>query len=118
VDEQAAVPWEDGHGDTKGWDRASIANRSAKPYRPDISQRDLTLPNEASQGKAFVLCFLCAVGATFLYVCIPLWVFGLFVEVGAWMALVPLTALVALTVLLYKVSTRETRELRVLAKEL
>ena len=36
--DESSVPWENGHGDTKGWDRASIANRSAKPYVPDIGR--------------------------------------------------------------------------------
>ena len=112
------LPWDDGHGDTKGWDRASIANRSAKPYVPNITGKDLTLPNEASKPKALVLCFICAVGMTFLYICIPLWVTELFLSLGVWMAVVPLVAVTGLTALLFAVSTHETRELRVLAKEL
>ena len=113
-----SLPWNDGHGDTKGWDRASIANRSAKPYIPNISGKDLTLPNETGNKKALVLCFVCAVGMTFLYICIPLWLTGLFVGLGVWMAIVPLAALVVLTVLLFAISTHETKELRVLAREL
>ena len=112
------LPWDDGRGDTKGWDRASIARTSRKPYVPAISGEDLTLPNEARKAKALLLCFLCAVGMTFLYICIPLWVTGLFVSLGAWMAIIPLVAVAALTALLFVVSTHETRELRVLAKEL
>ena len=49
-------PGDDGHGDTKGWDRASIANRSAKPYVPDIARADLTLPDEAGKLRSLVFC--------------------------------------------------------------
>ena len=118
MDEQAVVPWEDGHGDTKGWDRASIANRSAKPYRPNISQADLTLPNEAGKLKTLLLCFACAAAMTVLYVYIPLLVLSVFVSHGDWVLLLLPAATVAITALLYIVSTRETRELRVLAREL
>jgi len=116
--DESSLPWDDGYGDTKGWDRASIANRSRKPYRPAVTQADLTLPNETRKPKALVLCFMCAFGMTFLYICIPLWVTGLFVSLGAWMAIVPLVALPLLTFALFVISTHETRELRVLAKEL
>ncbi len=116
--DESSVPWENGHGDTKGWDRASIANRSAKPYVPDISQADLTLPNEPGKRRTLGLCFLCAGGMTFLYVGIPFWVVGLFVSYPAWMALLLPVALAASTAGLYVFSTHETRELRVLAREL
>ncbi len=115
--DESSVPWENGHGDTKGWDRASIANRSAKPYVPDIGQADLMLPNEAGKPKTLGLCFVCAIGMTILYVGIPFWFVGLFVSYPAWMMLVLPLALAALTVGLYVVSTHETRELRILARE-
>ncbi len=116
--DESSVPWENGHGDTKGWDRASIANRSRKPYVPEISADDLTLPNEAGKPRTLGLCFVCAVCMTLLYVGIPFWVVGLFVSYPAWMALVLPLALAAITAGLYVVSVHETRELRVLAKEL
>ncbi|MGZ8695306.1 MAG: hypothetical protein ACXWYS_07690 [Gaiellaceae bacterium] len=112
-------PGDDGHGDTKGWDRASIANRSAKPYVPDISNADLTLPNEAGKLRSLVLCAACACGMTFLYVGIPFWAVGLFVSYPGWFALtVPIAALIVLTAVLCAVSMHETRDLRVLAPEL
>jgi hypothetical protein len=83
----ASLPWDDGHGDTKGFDRASIANRSRKAYRPDVSADDMRLPNEASQLRALALCFVCAVLVTSLYLCIPLFLVGLFFvsfDTGSW----------------------------------
>ena len=114
----AAVPWEDGHGDTRGWDRASIANRSSKPYRPDVTADDLRLPNEAGRLHELALCFVCAVGATFLYVAIPLYIVELFAHFGVWLAAFPVASVVGLTALFFSYSTHETRALRVLAKEL
>jgi hypothetical protein len=113
-----SLPWDDGRDDRRGWDRASIANRSARPYRPSISQRDLLLPNEASRIRALALCTVCAFCMTFLYVCIPLFMVGVFIGLHAWAAAIPLIALVGLTAFLFAVSVREDRELRVLAKEL
>jgi hypothetical protein len=117
VDER--FPGDDGHGDTKGWDRASIANRSAKPYVPDISNADLTLPNEAGKVRSLVLCAACAFGMTILYFGIPFWVVGLFVSYPGWFAAgAPIAVLIGVTALLFVVSTRETHELRTLAREL
>jgi hypothetical protein len=114
----AALPWDDGHGDTKGWDRASIANRSAKPYRPDVTASDLRLPDEAGHLRALALCFVCALGATFLYVVIPLYVVQLFAHFGVWLASIPLVSVVGLTILFFVYSTYETRSLRELAHDL
>jgi hypothetical protein len=117
VDER--FPGDDGHGDTKGWDRASIANRSAKPYVPDISRADLTLPDEAGKLRSLVLCAICAFGMTILYFGIPFWTVGLFISYPGWFAAgVPILVLIVLTGVLYAVSVRETRELRALAPEL
>jgi hypothetical protein len=113
-----SLPWDDGRGDTKGWDRASIANRSRKAYRPGISQQDLTLPNEASKLRALGLCAVCAFCMTCLYVLVPLYVISVFVDLHAWAAVILAAAFVGLTGLLLVVSVREDRELRVLAKEL
>jgi hypothetical protein len=113
-----ALPWEDGHDDRRGWDRASIANRSAKPYRPAISQRDLLLPTTASRLRAFGLCFVCAACMTVLYVWFPLFIAGLFVELGPWPVAVALCAVAGLTPLVFWLSVREDRELRVLARDL
>jgi hypothetical protein len=55
---------------------------------------------------------------TALYVYIPLLVLSVFVSHGTWVLLVLPVAVVAFTAILYVVSTRETRELRVLAREL
>jgi hypothetical protein len=113
-----ALPWEEGHDDRKGWDRASIANRSAKPYKPNISQRDLTLPNEASKLRALAMCAVCAFAMTVLYVLIPLSIVSVFLDVGRWLALILVVAFIGLTGFLFYVSVREDRELRVLAREL
>lgn len=114
----APLPWDDGHGDTRGWDRASIANRSAKEYRPDVTADDLRLPDEAGGLRTLALCFVCAVGATFLYVCIPLYIVELFAGFGAWLAAIPIACVIALTILFVVYSTYETRSLRTLAREL
>jgi len=112
------LPWEDGQDDRRGWDRASIANRSAKPYRPKISQQDLTLPNEASKLRALALCTACALAMTVLYVLIPLYIVAAFLDVRTWAPVVLLAAFVGLTAFLVYVSVREDRELRELARDL
>jgi hypothetical protein len=112
------LPWDEGHRDTRGWDRASIANRSAKPYRPDVKAADLLLPNEAGHLRALALCFVCAFGATFLYVGIPLWIVEIFAHFGPWVLAIPIASLAGLTILFFVYSTYETRSFRTLAREL
>jgi hypothetical protein len=112
------MPGEDGFDDTKGWDRASIAFRSRKPYFPDISREDLLLPNEASKLRTLGLCLICAFGITILFVGFPLLAVAIFVPLGLWYASALGAAFVGLTVLLFLFSIYETERLRRLAKEL
>ena len=112
------LPWDDGRDDRRGWDRASIGNRSHKPYSPDISQQDLLLPNAATRLRAIGLCAVCAFAMTVLYVLIPLYILAVFLDVGRWAPEILLVAFIGLTALLFYASVREDRELRVLAKEL
>ena len=78
------MPGEDGFGDTRGWDRASIAIRSRKPYVPDVSREDLLLPNEAGKLRTLGLCSICAFGLTILFVGVPLLALGIFAPLGLW----------------------------------
>jgi hypothetical protein len=112
------MPGEDGFDDTKGWDRASIAFRSRKPYVPDVSREDLLLPNEAGKLRTLVLCLICAFGLTILFVGFPLLAIGIFAPLGLWYPAFLGGAFLGLAVLLFLVSTHETRQLRSLAKEL
>jgi hypothetical protein len=112
------MPGEDGFDETKGWDRASIAFRSRKPYVPDISRGDLLLPNEAGRLRTLGLCSICAFGITILYVAIPLFILNIFVPLGRWYPISLGGALLGLTVLLFFASTYETHQLRRLAREL
>jgi uncharacterized membrane protein YqjE len=112
------MPGEDGFDDTRGWDRASIAYRSRKPYVPDVTREDLLVPNEAGKMRALGLCLICAFGLTLLFVGFPLLALGIFVPLGLWYPASLGGALLGLTVLLFLVSTRETWRLRSLAKEL
>jgi hypothetical protein len=112
------MPGEDGFDDTRGWDRASIAFRSRKPYVPDVSREDLLLPNEAGKLRTLGLCSICAFGLTILFVGVPLLALGIFAPLGLWYPASLGGALFGLTVLLFLVSTHETRQLRRLAKEL
>ena len=112
------MPGDDGFDDTKGWDRASIAFRSRKPYLPDISSEDLLLPNEAGKLRTLGLCLICAFGITILFLGFPLLAVAIFVPLGLWYLTALGGAFVGLTVLLLVVSTYETARLRRLAKEL
>jgi len=111
------MPGEDGFGDTRGWDRASIAFRSRKPYVPDVNPENLLLPNETGKLRTLGLCSICAFGLTILFVGFPLLAFGIFTPLGLWFPASLGAALFGLTVLLFLVSTYETRQLRSLAKE-
>ena len=111
------MPGEDGYDDTRGWDRASIALRSRKPYVPDVSREDLLLPNEAGGLRTFGLCLICAFGMTIL-LAFPLLAFAIFAPLGRWFLISLAGLFVGLTVLLFLVSTHETRQLRVLTKKL
>jgi hypothetical protein len=113
------MPGDDGTGDTKGWDRASIAYRSRKPYFPDIGAKDLRLPNEAGKLRTLGMCAVCAVCMTLLYLAVPLYGVSLFFfDLGAWLPGGLLAAMPVLTVLLFVFSVYETSDLRRLAKEL
>lgn len=112
------MPGDDGFDDTRGWDRASIAFRSRKPYVPDVRPEDLLLPNESGKLRTLGLCSICAFGLTILFVGFPLLLLGIFAPLGLWYPASLGGALLGLTVLLFLVSTHETRQLRSLAKEL
>jgi hypothetical protein len=110
-------PGSDGFDERKGWDRASVAYRSRKPYRPDISQKDLLLPNEAGKARTILICAACAICITLLYVGFPLYMVSLFVPMGVWFVGSLAAICVALAVLLSWYSFHETREFRELANE-
>ena len=112
------MPGDDGFGETRGWDRASIGFRSSKPYRPDIASRDLLRPSQPGMLRSHYFCFACALGITFLYLFIPLFIVNIFVPLGAWLGAALLGSFLGLTVILLVFSKRETRQLRQLAKEL
>jgi hypothetical protein len=112
------MPGDDGFGETRGWDRASIAFKSRGPYRPEINQEDLLLPNEAGALKTLGICLVSAFAMTILYVSIPLFMLGIFVPLGAWFGVVLLVSFPALTAILFVFSTYETRQLRRLAQQL
>ena len=112
-----SMPGDDGFDETRGWDRASIAHRSRKPYVPDVTAADLLLPNEAGRLRTLLICSGCAFCITILYLGIPLYVASLFVPVGAWGPGSLGVAFLLLAVLLTLYSTRETHQLRELAGE-
>jgi hypothetical protein len=111
------MPGEDGFDETKGWDRASIAIRSRKPYAPDISRDDLLLPNETGNLRTLGLSSICAFGMTILFG-FPLLALALFVPLGRWFFVSLGGVFLGLTVVLFLASTRETSQLRRLARDL
>ena len=112
------MPGDDGFGDTRGWDRASIASRSRAPYHPNVEQSDLLLPNEAGLLKTLVLCFATAFCMSILYVSIPLFIVNIFIPLGSWFGAIVVGSVPALTIILFVFSSHETRQLRRLAQEL
>ena len=112
------MPGDDGFGDTRGWDRASIAYNTRKPYRPDVSQADLLLPNEAGKLRALWFCSVSAVAMPILYVFVPLLIVNIFVPLGALFEAVLCVSLLGLIIVLFVFSVHETGQLRRLAKEL
>lgn len=112
------MPGDDGMGDTRGWDRASIAFKSRAPYHPQVAQRDLLLPNEAGALKTLGLCAASAFAMTILYVFFPLVMLNIFVPLGPWFGVVLFGSFPGLLVFLFLFSRHETRRLRHLAQEL
>ena len=112
------MPGDDGFGDTKGWDRASIALNTRQSYRPDVDTEDLLLPNEAGKLRTLSLCSVSAFAMTILYVFFPLLLANFFVPMGPWFGGVLGGSFLALVVVLFVFSVHETRQLRRLAKEL
>ncbi len=100
------MPGEDGFDETRGWDRASIAFRSRKPYVPDVSREDLLLPNEAGKLRTLALCSICAFGLTILFVGFPLLALGIFAPLGLWYPASLAGAFFGLAVLLFLRPTR------------
>ena len=91
----------------RGWNRASIVFWSRKPYRPDVSRDDFTLPRGAHNVRTLGMCAFMASSLTILYLWFPLFVTGLFVPLrgavyGGIMGGVALT----LTAVMYVRSTR------------
>lgn len=112
-------PGSDDFGERKGWNRASIvANVHTEPYKPDVSQDDLRLPNEAGRLKTVVLCTVTAVCFTLLYVGAPLYMASLFVPMGVWFGASLALVSSILSVYLSWFSFHETRAFRKLAREL
>lgn len=111
------MPGDDGYGDNKGWDRASIAFRSRKPRPPSVKPEDFRLPNEAGRFRTLFNCSVCALGLTILWVFFPLMMVSFFVSLGQFFGVALGVSFVGLTGLLYRISVRETRELRRLAHE-
>jgi hypothetical protein len=112
------LPGNDGFGDRKGWDRASIAFISRKPYVPNISRQDLLLPRGTDKLRTFGLCVICAFAMSILYVAIPILILGIFVSLGPWDAVILGTVFPALTLIVFVAATYESRQLRQLAREL
>ena len=112
-----SMPGDDGFDDTRGWDRASIAYRSRKPYVPDVGPADLRLPNEARLFRTVAICTICAFCITVLYVGFPLYIASIVLPVGAWGPIVLGVVFLGLTVGLTFFSLHETRQFRELANE-
>lgn len=114
------MPGDDGVGDTRGWDRASIAHHTRKPYRPNINQKDLLLPNEPGALRSLWVCSVCAFSMTVLYIYLPLFMVNIYVSLmsAAWFAAVFCGSFLGLVVVLFVLSGHETRQLRRLAREL
>ena len=110
-------PGSDGYDEAKTWDRASVAHRSRKPYRPNVSQQDLLLPNEAGLMRTILMCTTCAVCITLLYIGTPLYIVSLFVPMGAWFIGSLAALCVVLAVLLTLFSLHEDRSFRELVRE-
>jgi hypothetical protein len=85
---------------------------------PNVNQEGLVLPNEAGLLKTLGICLVCAFAMTILYVSIPLFMLDIFVPLGPWLGVVLLVSFPALTVVLFVLSTYETRQLRRLAQQL
>ena len=111
-------PGSDDFGERKGWNRASVVhNVRNSPYKPEITLEDLTLPNEAGRFRTILICTVCAICITLLYVGAPLYMVSLFVPMGAWflgsLALVCSVLAVALTFF----SLHEDKTFRELVRE-
>ena len=112
------LPRNDRFEDRKGWDRASIAFRSRKPYVPNVSREDLLLPSGPRTIGTLGLCLICAIAMTVLYVAILLLILGVFVSLGSWDGIVLVGALLTLTALVFFAASYEDRRLRQFAREL
>jgi hypothetical protein len=109
-------PDDDGFGESRGWDRASIAMNTRHEYRPKVGQEDLLLPGS---GRTFLLCWVAGVCMTFLYVGIPLFILNIFLpSLAGWFGIAFGAAFLGLPLALFVLSKHEDKELRVLAREL
>jgi hypothetical protein len=111
-------PDDDGFGDSRGWDRTSIAMNTRHEYRPDVGQRDLLMPKAVGSGHAFLLCCVAGLCLTFLCVALPLFLVNIFVPLGRWFGIVLAVSLVGLPLALFAFSKYEDKELRQLARDL
>ena len=87
------------------------------PTSRTLAGKTYLLPNEVGKLRALALCSICAFGLTILFVGFPLLAFGIFTPLGLWYPASLGGAFLGLAVLLFLVSTHETRQLRRLANE-
>ena len=109
-------PDDDGFGESRGWDRVSIALNTRHEYRPQIGQDDLLLPGS---GRTFLICWVTGVCMALLYVGLPLFVLSIFLpKLAGWFGIVFVAAFLGLPVALFAFSKYEDKGLRELAREL
>ena len=110
----------DSTGDTKGWDRVSIAYNSRPRRVPNVSHTDLVVPTGPRSLRTLGICVACSVCITILYVWIPLIMVNVFAPLpsAAWYGGILAGAALALTVALFAFSTGEDRAHRELARNL
>jgi len=108
-----------GEHPNRGWNRASVQYRSAKPYKPNVTVEDLVMPNGLGTLRMLRDCVLMGGMMTLLYVWIPLIFLNVFVPIGGLTyALAMGIALLTITSCLYFGGARETKRDRDLAARL
>jgi hypothetical protein len=99
-------------------ERASVVyNVRTSPYTPDLTREDLILPNEAGKLRTVLICTVCAICISLLYVGAPLYMVSFFVPMGLWFvgSLAAVVIVVAVALTFY--SLHEDKTFRELVRE-
>src|SRR5262245_32596495 len=92
-----------------GWNRASVAHSSRKPYRPKITAEDLLTPRGLGNARMAAMCLVMGICATLLYIWPVVFVVNMAYPLGQVFNVILLAAILTFFGFFYFAGARATR---------